>query len=170
VSPQTGVPKHAIEVSTVLADGLVAGLFGALTVIAVYFVGDVLAGATWRTPSTLATALFQGTEAAASVEPEVTSALAYNAIHVLLWVLAGFAGSYFFTLADRHPEAWYLLFVGLIVLLTWFLGLDVAVRSLGLGRIHLWLGGVLGAAAMGSFLWWRHPGVFQRAGHAFDED
>jgi hypothetical protein len=156
--------------SAVLGDGLAAGLAGALTVIGVYFVGDAFAGAPLRTPSTLAAALFRGIEAAASAEPEITSALAYNAIHVLLWVLAGISASYFFALADRHPEAWYLLLVGVIVLFTWFLGLDVAVSSLGLGRIHLWLGGLLGAAAMGSFLWWRHPGVLQRAGHAFDRD
>jgi hypothetical protein len=56
-----------------------------------------------------------------------------------------------------------------IVLFTWFLGLDVAVSSIGLGRIHLWLGGTLGAAAMGPFLWWRRPSLFQKARHAFDE-
>jgi hypothetical protein len=166
LTPQGG----RLGASAVLGDGLTAGLAGALTVIGVYFVGDALAGAALRTPSTLAAALFQGSAAAASAEPEIASALAYNAIHVLLWTAAGISASYFFTLADRHPEAWYLLLVGLIVLFTWFLGLDVAVSSLGLGRIHLWMGGVLGAAAMGSFLWWRHPGVFRRAGHAFDRD
>lgn len=160
----------SLELSAVLGDGLTAGLLGALTVIGIYFVGDALNGAPLRTPSTLSAALFRGVEAAGSAEPEITSALAYNAIHVLLWVLAGIAASYFFALADRHPEAWYLLLVGVIVLFTWFVGLDVAVGSLGLGRIHLWLGGVLGSAAMGSFLWGRHPGVFQRAGHAFDRD
>jgi hypothetical protein len=114
--------------------------------------------------------LFEGVAAARSAEPDIASALAYNGIHVLLWALAGVAASYFFALADLHPEAWYLLFVGVIVLLTWFVGLDVAVSSIGLGRIHLWLGGMLGAAAMAAFLWWRHPGVFDRAGHAFDRE
>jgi hypothetical protein len=159
-----------LEASAVLGDGLTAGLIGALTVIGVYLVADALAGAPLRTPSSLAAALFQGIEAAASAEPEITSALAYNAVHVLLWALAGVTASYFFALADVHPEAWYLLFVGVVVLFGWFLGLDVAVGSIGLGRVHLWLGGILGAAAMASFLWWRHPGVFQRAQHAFDRD
>ena len=112
--PETEDPRTApIRSLAVVHDGLLAGLIGGLVAILVVGVYDaIISGEPLRTPSVLNALLFQGAEAARSVEPELTLAVAYNAVHLLLWLVAGIAAAWLVTLVEHHPAVWYLVFVG----------------------------------------------------------
>jgi hypothetical protein len=156
-------------IAPVLQDGLFAGVIGAVTVLVVFFLVDLVAGDALRTPSTLGALLFEGAEAAARAESDLEISIAYNAVHFLLWLLAGLIASYLCTFVHRYPKVWYLVFVGVAFAFAAFLYLDGAFGVPGLGRFQLWLGAVLGAAAMGVFLWWRHPGLGAALGGAYQD-
>ena len=149
----------ASRASAFLQDGLIAGFIGGLTVIAVFFVFDALNGQPLHTPTVLNALIFEGAEAARTVEPEITRAVAFNAIHVVVWLLAGFAAAWVVTMIESYPAVWYLLFVAIAFLFGAFLWIEGAFGVPGLGRFQLATGGLLGAAAMSLYLWWRHPGV-----------
>lgn len=146
-----------------------AGLLGGVSVVAVFTLGDLLFGELLRTPSVLGTLLFEGLEQARVAQPNLEVAIAYNGIHVLLWLAAGMAAAYLVQRVERAPRSWYLLFLGVVFLLTALLLLDATVLETGLGRLQLWLGGVLGIAAMSAFLLWRHPALRAHVGDVWKD-
>lgn len=162
-----GAPVRGADV---LRDGLFAGLIGAFTVIAVFFAHDAASESVLWTPTVLGTLLFQGPEAALHVrQPVLSVALAYNGIHVLMWLAAGVGASWIAHLVEAHPRLWYVAGLAVIFVALVFLGLDRAAEGVELPRLHLWIGGLLGAAAMGAFLVWRHPRIVRRAGTIWEE-
>jgi hypothetical protein len=153
----------------VLQEGLVAGLLGGVLVIAVFTLGDLLFGELLRTPSVLGTLLFEGAEQARAAQPDLQVAIAYNGIHVLVWLVAGVAAAYLVQRVERAPRSWYLIFVGVVFVLTALLLLDATVLDTGLGRLQLWLGGIVGVAAMSAFLLWRHPTLRAHVGDVWKD-
>jgi hypothetical protein len=127
----------------------------------VFLVRDLLAGRFLATPSQLGTLVFKGQVPADPRAVELPMVIAYNGLHVLLFVLVGWLASFAVTLVERHPQLWYLLAFGVMGLLFSGFILDGALGVPGLGRFHFWAGGVLATGAMSLFLWWRHPQVLR---------
>ena len=146
----------------VLPEGVEAGLVGAVSVAAVFFVRDVWIGEPLHTPALLGTLLVAGPDAARAQPPVAGAAVFYHAFHFLAWTALGFAGSALMSHAERTRAHWLPAVAAVLALVP--LGiLDVFVRSVQIERLHLWLGGLTGIVAMGAFLAWRHPGALDGA-------
>ena len=148
--------------SPVLPSGIEAGLVGGAAVSAVILIRDLLEGAPMQTPSVLGTLMFQGPEAARDVVSAPGAAIAYNAIHFGVWVLAGSIGSALMRQVEASVSNWYRPWVatGLLTLVCVFASQRAS--AAGLPQLHLWLGTIAGVAAMSWFLGWRHPRAMQR--------
>jgi hypothetical protein len=115
-----------------------------------------------HTPSLLGTLLLAGAEAARSQPPLGGAAAVYNTVHLVAWTALGFAGSAVMAYAERARVLWLPPLAALLAVVP--LGvLDVFVRTAQIERLHLWAGGLVGIAAMGAYLAWRHPGALGRA-------
>jgi hypothetical protein len=49
----------------------------------------------------------------------------------------------------------------LAIFIAFFFALDAEVEAVNIARLHLWAGGLSGAAALTGFLLWRHPSVMR---------
>lgn len=152
----------------VLFDGFVAGLLGAVAVVVVFLVYDALTGDALRTPSVLAALVFEGPEAARSVEPELQRAVQWNAIHFPGWIAAGIVIAFLVAYAEAHPTVWYLIFVAVAFAFGSALYVAGAFGVPGLGRHHLWVGALVGALAMGLHLGRRHRDVFRHLDDVYE--
>jgi hypothetical protein len=152
-----------MDLRRIAADGLIAGLIGYAAVVVVFAAIGVIGG---RSPFTIAallgSALFRSAAngAVPTVEPGII--LAYNGVHLAIFLVAGFFMAWLAALSERAPQAWYpmaiiALFVGIHVfaLPIWF---DERVRT----QLSLWTVGavtILAAVLMGAFLWRSRPGI-----------
>jgi len=149
-----------IEPRPVLPSGIEAGLVAGLTVAVVFLLHDAVAGAPIRTPSILGTFFIQGAEAAHNVRSAPGAAIAYNVIHFSAWVAIGAIGAVLMHRVERAASAWYLPWLGLLVLLGACFCLDALIARSGLPRQRIWLGALSGVAALSGFLGWRYPRPF----------
>jgi hypothetical protein len=163
----TDSDRSRTQADLVLPEGLEAALIGGISVVLVYLARDLAAGHWLHTPSVLGTLLFYGPEAARTVVSEPGIAGVYNIVHFAVWTVAGFAGSALMRLVERRAELRWLPFIALAGMIAFFFVLDGEVRQTGLGRAHLWIGGLASGAAVSAYLVWRHPGalrLWQRTG------
>ncbi len=143
---------------TVLPEGLEAGLLGGFVVVAVFLVRDAIAGPAFYSPSVLGALALRGAEAARETGVDGAMAGAYHVAHFAIWAVAGLAGSALMTTAEERGLRW-LPWGVLFVYLVGLIALDAWAQDSGLGRMHLWSGGLAGGLAMGAYLFWRHPGA-----------
>jgi len=147
-----------------LPEGLEVGLAGGIAVVAVYALHDLFVEGDWlHTPTVLGTLLRSGADAAGMVAANPTAAepgiaALYHAAHFSAWTVAGFLGAALVRLAERRPEMRFIPVLCAVSLVAFFFALDGEVRATGIGRLHLWAGGLAGAAAAIAVLMWRHPG------------
>jgi hypothetical protein len=149
----------AQEHSTV-REGLVAGLLGATIVAAWYFLFDAAAGRPFHTPNVLGKVVFRGdlSPGAREVVPGIVAG--YTVLHLVMFALAGIALTFLVHLASRNLGLRMGLWIGLVVAFCLFTGLIYMVTTATGERVRLWtvVGGSLAAvAAMGWYLWRRHP-------------
>jgi hypothetical protein len=146
----------------VLPSGIEAGLVGGTVAAVVILLRDLVAGAAMQTPSVLGTLMVQGPEAARMIVSAPGAAIAYNAVHFTVWVMLGSLGSVLMRQVEASATNWYrpwvavgLLAIGCVIASQW-------ASATGLPQLHLWLGTLMGVAAMSWFLGWRHPRAMQR--------
>jgi hypothetical protein len=145
-----------------VADGLVAGVLGAASVAFAHGVYDLLAGAPFRTPSVLAALVFGSLPAAQDIAPSVEATLYFTLLHGALWILMGIASSALISLVDSHPRLWQAVFAFAVCFYASLLHIAGAFSIDGLPPLHLWIGTLLGAAAMAWYLAVRHPKLMGR--------
>jgi hypothetical protein len=159
----TGYSDRSQSWRRIAMEGAVAGLIGYATVAACFAVASVVQGESpFFIAARLGAALFPQlqTTATPSVEPGLI--LAYNGVHLLLFLGAGLFMAWLAALSERAPQAWYpmaviLFFVGahVVALPIWFSEPVRAVLSLWLVA----LGTLVAALLMAAFLWRSHPGI-----------
>jgi hypothetical protein len=150
---------HAQEHSTV-REGLVVGLLGAVVVAAWYFVFDVAAGKPFHTPNVLGKVFFRG-----DLEPGVREIVprvvaGYTVLHLVVFALAGIGLTLLVHLAARHLALRMGLWMGLVLVFAFFAGLTYMLTTATGERLPVWSvvgGSLLAVAAMGWYLWRRHP-------------
>jgi hypothetical protein len=163
---QTADPGSRQESDLALPEGIEVGLIGAFAVVAVYLAHDLTTGDWLYTPTVLGTLLHAGPDAAsmvvadpAAAEPGV--AALYSFAHFGAWMVAGFVASALMKLAVRRPEMRFLPLLAFATLIAFFFALDSEVDATGIGRLHLWAGGLAGALSIAAYLLWRHPSVMR---------
>ena len=95
----------------VVVEGVLAGLAGAAAVALWFFVHDVLSGVPLRTPALLGAALLQGSRYPSEVTITAGLVLGYTAVHVVAFVLYGWAAAGLLALSDREPRVLYGVFM-----------------------------------------------------------
>jgi hypothetical protein len=164
----TAPPRDARESDLALPEGVEAGLVGAFAVVAVYLLHDLTTSSWLYTPTVLGTLLYDGRDAAGMVVADPTAAepgvaAIYHVVHFVLWLAAGFTASALVGLAERRPALRFIPVLAFFTLIAFFFALDGEVYATGIGRLHLWAGGLAGAIAIAGYLVWRHPGVLTSA-------
>jgi hypothetical protein len=150
---------HAQEHSTV-REGLIAGLLGATIVAAWYFVFDMAAGTPFRTPNVLGKVFFRG-----DLEPGVREIVprlvaGYTVLHLVVFALAGIGLTLLVHLTTPHLALRMGLWMGLVVAFALLAGLTYMLTTATEERLPVWSvigGSLLAVAAMGWYLWRRHP-------------
>lgn len=153
--------------STMVRDGVVAGLLGA-TAVAVWFLGiDVVAGHPLRTPELLGRALV-GVLGPHGGEGALTYIAAYTAFHYLAFAAIGTLAAVIIHWAEREPS----VLAGVLIL---FVAVELGFYGLvgmlsepdilgGIAWYQVLVGNLLAAGVMGWYLWHAHP----RLGRDFD--
>jgi hypothetical protein len=149
-----------------IREGLIAGLLGAAMVAAWYFVFDAAAGRPFHTPNALGKMVFRGEVGPGEREVIPGIVAGYTVLHLAMFAVGGVAMNLLVPLATRNLSLRMGIWIGLVVGFCLFAGLMYMLFTASGERIPLWsvVGGSLSAvAAMGWYLWRRHPGLATNA-------
>ncbi len=155
------VAVEAYRPASVLRDGIVTGALGAATILVWFLVLDAFAGRPLYTPTVLGTVLL-GRDASSleSLPVSIPVVLFYTAVHGLAFCVVGYVAAWLFAVAERHPPWIFGLLLFFILFFCAFLAVPVVTEPavFRVVTIPAILGGnFLAAAAMGRYLWRRHP-------------
>lgn len=143
-----------------LREGLVAGLIGAAAVAAWFFLLDLVLGRLFFTPGALGSALFAGIDDPALVQVTAGTVLGYTVVHLAAFLATGMVFAALVGQADEHPPVLLALALLFVTFETLVIGLIAIVAAWLLDVLPWWsiaLGNLIAAAAMGVYLWKRHP-------------
>ncbi|MFQ5689837.1 MAG: hypothetical protein ACE5HQ_06165 [Gemmatimonadota bacterium] len=145
--------------SPVVFTGMGTGLVGAGALALWFFLLDIAAGAPFRTPAALGSALLLGAGAqSAQATPGIV--LAYTLVHVAAFAVAGMVFVAVARQLERVPSLGYLVVLAFIVLESVSFGVLVSFGEWVLGDLSLWeigVGNLLSVAAMAGWVWRSHP-------------
>jgi len=149
-----------VQEHSTVREGLIAGLMGATILAAWYFVYDAAAGRPFYTPNALGNVLFRGDLelGVREIMPRVVAG--YAVLHVVVFALAGIGLTLLVHLAARNLALRMGLWMGLVVTFALFAGLTYMLTTSTEERLPVWSvvgGSLLAVAAMGWYLWRRHP-------------
>jgi hypothetical protein len=149
-----------VQEHSTVREGLVAGLLGAAIVAAWYFVFDMAAGKPFHTPNVLGQVFFRGDldPGVREIVPRVV--VGYTVLHLVIFALAGIGLTLLVHLAARNLALRMGLWMGLVVAFAFFAGLTYMLTTATGERLPVWSvvgGSLLAVAAMGWYLWRRHP-------------
>ncbi len=151
------------EVTTVYAEGILAGLVGAATIALWFLALDGVRGRPFHTPTVLGTALFHGGAGLATPEAlpvDFEMVVSFTWVHVLAFLIIGMGAARLVGLAERNPSFGFGIVLFFVVfefgfLLACMLFAEPVLRALTWPEVLV--GNLLAAAAMGAVFWRRHP-------------
>lgn len=151
---------------SLVREGIVAGLLGAIVSAAWLFVYDVATGSPLRTPNALGRVFFAGdvNPGAREISPEAV--VGFTILHLLTFVIGGIGLTGLVHLVSRNPSLRMGLLIGLVVAFAYFAGLAFMLTTSTNDRVSFWSfggGNLVGLVAMAWYLWRRHPGLSTRA-------
>lgn len=150
-------------------EGIIAGLLGAVTVAAWFFVFDLVRGEPFFTPGALGSVVFHGARGVEQVRVDVPTVLGYTILHFAVFGVLGTILSTALSRAGRIPH---LLLGGIILFVTLealIMGALTIVAEFLLGNLAWWtvaIGNLLAVLAMGGFFAVRHPSLWSTVFHA----
>ncbi len=151
--------------NTVVREGVSAGLIGASAIAAWFGILDAVSGRFLATPVMLGKSV--GSLFLGDVEPSFAGAfLGYTVIHIVLFVGIGIAFSWVVNGAEKVPSA-LIGFMGLVVVFEvgWLGWTSVLSQGFGsLSWLQVFIANLIGAAAMGLYMWRQHPALPGRVG------
>jgi len=149
--------------ANVYAEGLLAGIVGAVAIAVWFLILDTIRGRPFYTPMVLGTALFRGgtaLSAPAELSPSLDLVLPFTFVHVLAFLLIGLAAARLLALAERDPDFGFgvvLLFVifefGFVLFSAFFA--EPVLHALAWQSVLV--GNLIAAAAMAAVFRTRHP-------------
>lgn len=144
-----------------LLEGVAAGLIGYATVAILWAAFNLAQGrSVFYTAALLGADLFYGLETPSDLVVAPAPVIAYNGVHLLAFLAAGFFMRWLAGLAERIPEGWYLVVVVFLVVMPHVFGLpiwfDAPIRA-ELPFAYVVFTTSLAALAMGGFLLAAHP-------------
>ena len=144
---------------SVVREGFIAGVIGAVIVAVWYFVIDLAAGAPLRTPQMIGQLLLHGNGAFdRAISPGAV--LLATVFHGAAFVILGIALTALVHLAAREIEWRMGVLIGLVIAAGFASGLIFAVTPATGERFSSWVvvgGSLIAVAGMAAYLWKRHP-------------
>lgn len=144
-----------------LLDGLASGLVGYATVVVFFAALNLVQGrSVFYTAALLGADLFYGLESPAELVIAPGPVLAFNGVHMVLFLGAGLFMAWLAALAERMPQGWYLVVILFLIVMPHVLGLPIWFRQSVQAEIPLWYvvaASSLAALAMGGYLLASHP-------------
>lgn len=156
----------------IIEDGLLVGLAGAAIVAVWFLLLDAVRNVPFHTPTLLGSVIFRGAAPSDVTEADTVMVFSYTGLHVVLFLAAGVAIAWMFSIFEENPQ------FGLVLLLLFFLfeaillGLELSIVPRLVGELGTWavaLANLFAAVGMFWFLLKRRPGAFQRLRAAWDE-
>ena len=123
---------------SVMREGIVAGLIGAIVVAVWFFVFDMARGRPFNTPTVLGSLVFFGIQTPTGLEPSIGPVLGYTIVHGLAFIAFGVVAASMMAMSEREPA----LFIGFVILFACFEVFFFGVLS------------VLGRAVQAELVWW----------------
>lgn len=154
-------------------ESVAAGLIGYAVVALLFALLNLAQGRSpFYTAALLGTDLFYGLESPADLVIEPGPVLAYNGVHLLVFLAAGLFMRWLTGLAERFPQGWYLLVVLVLIVLPHAFGLPVWFEGSIRAEVPFWyvvFATSMAALAMGAFLLAMHPRLRESLGEYRDE-
>ena len=147
----------------IIGQGLVAGLIGFVTVGLLFAIVNAVAGRSpFYTSALLGATLFHGATDPAQVAVTPENVLAYNGLHLLVFLGFGAVAAALATLADRGAHLWYVSLFFFVFITFHLEGVVQAFAEpmrAALSDTAIWGAGFAASAAMLAFLLWQHPRI-----------
>ena len=147
---------------SIVREGVVLGVVGALTVAVWFLVVDLVHGRIFFTPGALGSALFLDVGSVADIRVNFATVGGYTVVHFAAFFVVGLVAATIAVNAERFPP---LLLAGLLLFVTFeafFLGVLAVTAEWLLGEIG-WLsvgvGNLLATVAVALMLWRKHPNL-----------
>ena len=164
---QTGVlpMEHQHEqplAGTAYAEGIRAGLAGAVTIAIWFAILDGLRGRLFFTPTVLGTALFRGgagLDDPASLAPSFEMVVSFTWIHMLVFLLFGMAAALLLERAERDSDVGFGILLLVFIFEAGFMGACMIFAEPVLQALTwpaIAVGNLLAACAMGAVFWRAH--------------
>lgn len=168
VREHPGLPSTLVgSAGTVLREGVIAGLIGAVVVALWFLVLDWIQGDPLRTPELLGSALLQQ-------PPRLPAVLHYSVVHGFAFVLFGVVGAVLIAAAERQPVFIFPLVILFTAFEVGFFGAVIILAKSVLDEVAGWeifTGNLLAATAMLAYYFKGHRHLAHRMQDAFsDED
>lgn len=153
-----------------LAEGLITGFIGYITVILLFAAINLMAGdGFFHTPALLGSALFFSGGEGGSLVQGPAPIIAYNGVHVLASLLIGLAAAWLVFQTERNRPLWFAVF---FVFLAGFIYSVVVMGVFAAELVHLlsWpvivVANLMAGVTAGGYLWWRHHRLWTELGKA----
>lgn len=155
-------------------DGFVSGVLGGSTVAIFFFVVDLLRGQPFYTPSLLGSILLQGADPSSVVPISAPMVVAYTAVHMALFILAGMAAAAAVRQFETHPHLGVVLLLLFICFEAGFLGFALAFAPGVVPTIGGWLIAVANLLSAAVMAWYllvlRHPHAFRNLDRVWKDE
>jgi len=165
--------SEALEQHRIVKEGLVAGLVGAVVVMAWFLLIDAFRGQLFFTPAAIGSALFQGARSAAEVQVTSGVIIGYTSLHIAAFLGVGFVAAALAVAAESEPP----LLLGLALLFVTtealFIGLLSIVAAWLVDTLSWWAilaANLIAALVMGVYLWREHPRLREKIEEDVEED
>ncbi len=155
----------ALRYHPLIAEGLTVGLVGAIAVALWFFVIDIATGQPLHTPAALGSAVFLGANGAQAVSTSPAIVAAYTVLHLVAFGLVGIGFAAVVREVEQFPSLAYVVVLGAILLEAITFAVLVTFGGWVLGALSLWaigLGNLIAVAAMGAWMWRKHPRLRER--------
>jgi len=156
-----------------IREGLIAGMLGAVAVMAWFLALDLVERHLFFTPGALGSAIFFGARGMDEVRMSVETILGYTGLHIAAFMLVGLIASILVEGARREPPLLLGVVLFFVTLEVLFIGLLAIVAAWLLDAIHWWTivaGNLIAALVMGGFLLYEHPELRENLTHDLEEE
>lgn len=145
---------------SIVREGLITGVIGAVTVALWFLVLDIAQGRIFFMPAALGSALFLQAASAEAVNMSAGIIAGYTLVHFAGFIAVGLLAAAIFRRAEREPPVLLGAALLFVTLEAFFIGLIAIVASWMLDIIPWWtiaIANLVAGAAMGIYLWRAHP-------------
>lgn len=145
----------------VLTEGMIAGVIGYAVTVAFFALWNLMNGLSpFHTAGLLGEVLFHGRRDPAGFQVAAGPVLAFNGVHLIVFLAFGGLTAWLASLAERGPQFWYIAVIAFVFVFIHVVGAMVWFSAPLSDSTPAWVVGVatlLAAAAMSAYLWWAHP-------------